>query len=444
MLHSRIMYRLALVLWLCTVAWQSSAVAQPVDATAGAAGPTAAGPTVHGRPPEAPPVPITFADAIASAAQSPQVLQERAAAALLRDAQRSSPALDANPTLTISAGPRVAPTAERGFEGTLSISQSLSLVGSVRLRRDALAAEATWLSSQADTELLRRRLAIAERWLALREAEEQFELTVRAVDNETSFVTLVARLTVGGERTQADVAAAQARLAQAHVQQLGAEGLVVEARAELIAELGVSPLEHLVTSGAVPEVAVPTAAQQAAMIAAAQTLPAVQSKKLAARSYALQALEERATRGLRLHVGIDASRDALGAYVVRGVVGMPLPMFDVAQRESASRRAASLRAEAEAVDAEVRARTMLGAVVHEVEHSEEVFTALRTMLVPAAERSVAMRDKQLQAREGILLDVVEARRGLFEAHIQLIQARRDRAWARIRLATLFAAIRGDK
>jgi outer membrane protein TolC len=267
---------------------------------------------------------------------------------------------------------------------------------------------------------------------------------VQAVANEFDFVTLVERLAVGGERTKADVAAGEARLAQANLQQLRAEGMVVDARAQLIAEIGVSPHEHVVTSGAAPEVALPTAAQQATMIAAARTLPVVQSKKLAARSYALQALEERAARGMRLNVGIDASRDALGAYVVRGVVGMPLPLFDVAQRESASRRAASLRADAEAADAEVRARTMLSTVVHEVEHSEEIFTALRNRLVPAAERAVAMRDKQLQAHEGILLDVVEARRGFFEAHSQLIQARRDRAWARIRLATLFAAVRGDQ
>lgn len=180
------------------------------------------------------------------------------------------------------------------------------------------------------------------------------------------------------------------------------------------------------------------------MIAAAQTLPAVQSKKLAARSFTLQALEEQAARGLRLNVGLDASRDALGAYVVRGVVGMPLPFFDTAHRETASRRAAALRAEAEAADEQVRASNLLGTVVHEVEHSEEIFAALQTRLVPAAERAVVMRDKQLQAHEGILLDVVEARRGFFEAQRQLIQARRDRAWARIRLATLFAAVRGDQ
>ncbi|MBP9085079.1 MAG: TolC family protein [Kofleriaceae bacterium] len=434
------MYRFALLWVLCSAAAQSSAVAQPVAASAGDVAPAGHGSTVS---PATPSVPISFAEAIASAAQSPQVLQERAAAALLRDAQRTSPSLDANPTVTIAAGPRIAPSAERGFEGTLSISQSLSLTGAARLRRDALTAEATWLSAQADSELLRRRLAIAERWLSLREAEEQFELSVRAVGNESEFVTLVARLAVGGERTKADVAAGEARLAQALVQQLRAEGMVVDARAQLIAELGVTADEPLVTSGAAPEVALPTAAQQATMIAAAQTLPAVQSKKLAARSYALQALEERAARGMRLNVGVDASRDALGAYVVRGVVGIPLPLFDVAQRESASRRAASLRADAEAADAEVRARTMLSTVVHEVEHSEEVFAALRNRLVPAAERAVAMRDKQLQAHEGILLDVVEARRGFFEAHSQLIQARRDRAWARIRMATLFAAVRGD-
>lgn len=114
------MYRFALFLVLCSAAEQSSAVAQPAAASAGAAA-TGHGPALKLATPG---TPISFADAIASATQNPQVLQERAAAALLRDAQRNAPALDANPTVTIAAGPRVAPSAERGFEGTLSISQS--------------------------------------------------------------------------------------------------------------------------------------------------------------------------------------------------------------------------------------------------------------------------------------------------------------------------------
>lgn len=390
------------------------------------------------------PLAISFDAAITRAEQSAQVTNDRKAAALLHDAAASSPRVDANPVVTISAGPRLAPSSERGFEGSIGILQSLSVTGAARLRRAALGAEAKWLGAEADAELLRRRLAIAERWLALHQAEAQLALTQGDVANENSFAKLVARLVVAGERTQADVAAADARVAEAELRQLMAEGNVAEARALLAAEIGTSPSDLLTASGDVPEVLLPSPADQRSLVAAAAALPAVTAKKLAARNLALQAVEERATRGARINVGIEASRDALGAYVVQGVIGVPLPIFDQGHRETASRRAAALRTEGEAVDEEVRGRNMLGTVLHEVEHTEEVFNTLRTRLVPASERAVTMREKQMQAGEGILLDVVDARRSLFDAKRALLVAQHERAWARIRLATLFVAVRGEK
>ncbi len=395
-------------------------------------------------PPVQAPTAISFDAAIAHASKSAQVTNTRSAVTLLRDAEASLPHLDTNPVVTLSAGPRVAPAAERGFEGSIGILQSLSVTGASRLRRAALGAEATWLGAEADAELLRRRLAIAERWLALHQAEAQLTLTHADVANEDSFAALVSRLVMAGERTQADVAAAAARVAEAELRHLLAEGNVAEARALLAAEIGTSPTAPLTAIGDVPEVMLPSPQEQRAMIAAAAALPAVAAKKLAARNLALQAVEERASRGARINVGVDASRDALGAYVVRGTIGVPLPILDQGHRETASRRAAALRSEGDAADEEVRSRNMLGMVVHEAEHTEEVFTTVRVRLVPAAERAVALREKQLQAGEGILLDVVDARRTLFDAKRALLTAQHERAWARIRLAALFVAVRGEK
>ena len=77
-----------------------------------------------------------------------------------------------------------------------------------------------------------------------------------------------------------------------------------------------------------------------------------------------------------------------------------------------------------------------------MEHTGEVFEALRSGLLPSSERAVALRERQLTAGQGTVLDVLDARRSLFEATGRLVHATRDRAWARIRMAALHRAARG--
>ena len=389
-------------------------------------------------------VPLSFEAAVATAGRNPRVLQTQRAAGVLQRAQDRSPLLDANPVVQVMAGGRVVPSGEQGFEGSLGVTQSIGVNGSAALRRTALGAEARWLDAEADAERLTRQLAAANAWLALREAEEQLRLAGRDLENEGRFVALVTRLAAGGERTAGDVAVAAVRLEEARLRERMAEGAVADARAQVAAELGAPARGAFVTEGAIPEVSLPTAAEQARLLETVASLPQVRARLLLARTEGIRAQEERAMRGTRLTVGVEVRRDALGAGVVQAMVGVPLPIFAVGDREFAARSAAALRMEGEAADERVRARALLLLVAHDVEHSGEVYEALQARLLPTSERALGMRERQLTAGEGTILDVLDARRSYLEASSRLVRATRDRAGARLRLVALHRAARSSE
>lgn len=385
---------------------------------------------------------LSFEEAMAFAERTPRLEQGRLATATLQEAQRRSPALDANPLLSLAAGGRVAPPGERGFEGALALSQSIGVQGSAGLRRDALGAEARWVEAEVSSELTTRRLAIALAWLSLREAQEQRTAALREIGNEQEFVRQVGRLASLGERTRADAAAAQVRLSEAQLRERRAEGEVVDAQWQLAAELGAPPAAQLAAAGPMPSVPIPSPAQQQALLRRAEQLPSVRARALLARTEALRAQEERALRGVRLAVGLEVRHDALNATVLQGTLSMPLPFFAVGDREHAARLAASQRAQGEAADEATRARALLELAVHDVEHTEEVLASLQQGVLPASEEAVTLRQRQLSAGEATVLEVLDARHALFEASRALQRALRDRAWARIRLAVLFQAAGG--
>jgi len=386
--------------------------------------------------------PITFADAMTLAETHPRVQGGRRAAADLAQAERASPYLDANPVLALAAGPRVAPRAERGFEGAAELTQSIGLDHQASRRQQALGAESAWLSAECDAELLARRLGTAAAWLALWEAEEQVAVALKDVANEEELVRLVGRLASVRERTTADVAVVETRLAEAQLRERTAEGALAEARSQLAAELRASEGDVLVASGAPPDLSAPPPEEQARVLAAAVALPAVRAKELLARTELVRAEEERASRGARLTFGVEVRHDALRADVVEGMLAVPLSIFAVGAREYASRAASSVRAAGEASDEQSRARAAVTLALHEVEHTEEVFTLLQTSLVPAAERATLLRERQLKMGDGTLLEVIDARRTMLDARVRLVRATRERAWARIQIHLLAEATRG--
>ena len=387
---------------------------------------------------------VEFREAIATGELTPRILGTRQASESLSRAEKASPTVDANPIVSGTAGPRVTPKLERGLDWNVGVSQSFSVQGSAARRREALGAEAEWLRADADAELVARRVAAASAWLTLWEAERQVALTQEDVTNEERLLALVKRLADVQERTAADLATVETRLAESKLRERLAEGALVEAKAQLSAEMHAARDDELATAGTLPELPMPDDAEAAKLVAQAAALPAVRARQLLARAEQARAREERAGRESRLNVGVDFRHESPGVNIVQANLSVPLPLFSVGAREYASRMASSLRSSGEAADEAVRAREAMRLAVHELEHSQEVFELLDQQLVPSAERAIQLRERQLKGGEGTLLEVIDARRTYLDARLRWIGAARNRIWARIRVELLAQAARGDR
>ncbi len=386
--------------------------------------------------------PLTFAQAADAAAASPLLQRGQRARATLEEASRSSPRVDANPTISIQLGARVLPANERMAEGTLGVSQALSTEGAARLRQQALAAEARTAGATLQGQKMSLRLQAARGWLELWAAQRLLAAAKQDAEAARRSQRAVEALVAAHERTRTEALVAKRQAEEASLRALSAEGALAEARAMLKGELGLAADATPVATGEPPEVVAPTEAEQQAAVAEAASMPEVRARSLLAAEERVRAAEERAARGSRLTVGAQAQRDAIGATVLLGTLSAPINLFDVAAREEAPRRAAALRAEGEAAVALNRARGDLLIAFHDVEHSDETLQAIDRGLLPAAEQAAAALDRAFAAGEVTILEKIDGQRSLIEARARQIAAQRDRAWARIRASVLAQAARG--
>jgi cobalt-zinc-cadmium efflux system outer membrane protein len=383
---------------------------------------------------------LSFTQAAERSAQNPRLQAGQQAQQGLARAASRVPRIDANPVLTVQLGGRVSPARERNPEGQVALTQTLSLEGAARLRREALAAEARTAQAQQRQLQVMVRLEAARAWLDLWSAQQLHQLAQQDAEAAARLRKAVEALVTARERPRSEALVARRQAQAAALRVLEAEGALAESRALLQAELGL-PLEDTpVATGDPPELLPPSEQAQRAALASAAALPSVRTRTLLAAEERVRAAEERAARGTRLTFGVQAQRDALGATVLQGILGLPLPVMDVASREEAPRLAAALRADGDAADALHRAQADLALAFHDLEHSEQVASALQDALLPAAEEALQALEKELRAGEATLLEALEGRRALIEARQRKVVAERERAWARLRAVALVAAL----
>ena len=386
---------------------------------------------------------ISFDEALVRADAHPLLAGVRRADNTLRKAADKPAFLDANPILSASVGPRVYPAAELGVEALVSLTQTVSLERAATRRAESLRAESAWLSSEVAAERLSRRLAVASAWLDLWASHAQLHLAIDQLKNEEKFRDMTIRLQAAGERTRADLATVDARLAEAELFEKAAEGAFVMAQGALASELAAPAAPEFIPRDTPPLLALPTSEARAALTNRTAELPAVTSRALLARAEQARAVEDASARGHRLTFGVEAMRDATTAIGVRGMLGVTLPFFATGQRERAIRTAAAERLQGEATSLSARAQAEVAMALHELTHTEEVWELTAKRLVPASLRAQELREKEYAQQETTLLDVIEARRRSLEARYRLITAERDRAWARIQVASLIHALPGN-
>ena len=390
---------------------------------------------------------VGFDEALALTRAAPEVRGEARALAVRARGDATISSLTANPQLYIMPGWRLAPSANTGPELQASIVQPFDLGGLAGARRTAARRERTVLDAHVRARALERRLTAAHDWLFVRASEEDAEVLAREREAATALVDVTTRLAGAGERTSIAVHEARVYLAEVTLRVVDNEGFRHDLGLALAASLadgsGRALIEPLATRGAAPQPDVPAGAALARMTARADTLPAARLARLSAIAEHARAAEARASSGASLQPGVYVQRDSPGGFVAYGMLTYVPALFERGQRASSVAEGEAERLEGDAQRRALDARVEIAGAVHEVEHQREREALMRETLVPELTALVALEERAFAAGESMLFRALEARRRSLDVQRRLVDARRDRLWAEVKLWLLLATLEGE-
>ncbi len=380
------------------------------------------------------PVPVSFSDALARAAGSPEVAGAKLAAEEKARLNEQISGATANPQVTVQPGYRGNVPAS-GPEVQAAVTQSLNLSGLSSARREAAGAELQALSAEAEAALLERQLETAHAWIEVWSAAARHEAMQQEAKLAEELRARIARGAESGAFTSADVADADIYLAEARIALVNAEASVFETGVSLGSALAATDGVPMVADGPLPDFSPPSAPREQ-IVEAAGGHPHVRALLLASEAERARGRELAAASGWSLQLGLSGQRESDGSLLGFAGAGVTLPLFDRGQRErgSSAAEAASMKGRAESTRALMAAELARGH--HEVEHTRELFELIRDRLQPAAEESVRLKEKLLLAGETTLFEVLTARRNAASVRARRTDAEGAYALARVRLALL--------
>jgi outer membrane protein TolC len=367
---------------------------------------------------------LSFDEALRLADQSPAVVTALASAREKREGDAHVSRMTANPQVTAQLGYR-REDVKQGFDAQASLLQGFHLEGYGAARRRSVTAEEAVLDADAEAVRLRQRLWCARSWLALWGATQAHAEAEREVDLAGELLARSERAAAAGALTQVDVSEARAYLAEARLAALGSEGEVFDLGLELARSMGRTATEPPRLVGSPPELLAGKLAPalRERLLASAGALPEVRSRLQGERAERLRAAEARAQRGAQLSVGAQWFHEPSAPYTLLGTLQLQLPLFDHGERESTDYLASAERLRGAAADAQRSAESELVAMMHELDHSREIWEELTLHLVPAAENTVRLRERMLAVGEGTVLEALLARRSLAAAQGRAARAR---------------------
>lgn len=329
--------------------------------------------------PDLPPTEDVTLDAILAYAdaRSPLLAVARSTRAHA-DAARAaaSPALPANPELTIAVGPRFS-DGETGVDVQASVMQQLEIAGQRGLRYEA----ADRLHERTDAEIEEARWAVhcdvhAAFHRALVE-RERASLAKRVATFQEEVLRVVERQIDAGEAPALTLRLAQAEVAQAHQSLVLAEQSFWAARMTLGQLAGWPASQPPNPSGELDEPREPPTQPQLVAVAR-KRLPSLRAGAAAIREAEARAVLADRESWVNPSVGVQYTHEgnpANGATndIVLGVVSVPIPGFQANQGERAK-----ARADLTVANAELNAqRDLLEADIARA-HSEAIAAAKRT------------------------------------------------------------------
>lgn len=373
---------------------------------------------------------LSFDEALGATSGTPMVVGYEQAAEQKRSIDAGITAVPIGPQLQVMAGGRVHPSEVTGFEIQVTATQSWSVDGWGRKRKEAAAAETEVLDVEARAAALEQRLAAAHAWIMLHAAERELELALTELDALRQLGDMLERGREAGVGTRADVADARAREAATELRVGDLRGDVHDLGLVLAREIGGDTSKPARTNGAYPEPQLPSEAELRRLFDDVEALPQIARQRLRARVELARAAESKAGQGTQLNAGASFQRESGSDIVVFAVLGGSITTGKgerVRGQAAAAAREAEASAEADALTLQATLTTAL----HDLHHTHSQVEILREHALPAHVELLDSREQALALGEGTVIGVLDARARLAESRRELAAAEAAWVWARV-------------
>jgi cobalt-zinc-cadmium efflux system outer membrane protein len=301
------------------------------------------------------------------------------------------------PVLTLGGGYR-AGALTPGAELSVSLAQDIPLegVGSARSGLAKSFARSVTLDTQRAELEGASRAALA--WTDALFAEELLRLRHEGLAQANAILNVTDSRVAAGVAPPHELALARGEVAAALAGVLDAEGVQVEALAELRFAIGAAATEAVAATGALYSSDERAVDEERALQAAQVRNPTLQLAEARAQQAGREAQLTSAMLGPSLSLGATYVREGTGDKVLLGFVGFPIPLFDAGGFETARQRAAQRTAQAQVELTRAEAARQIRLALHDREHFREVRDALRNGALVAF--SEAFRLAQIQYEVG--------------------------------------------
>lgn len=385
---------------------------------------------------------ITFDEALARAAQRPDVTAPEAASGARAAMDREVPGRLGNPELQVGLGPGSILPGFRDigteFQATLTQPWALEDLGGAR-RRSAQA-ERAWLDAERRRRLLEQRRHAARAWLALWTAQRMHHVAHDEADAAQALSAQLARGVAVGAAVTGDALEAELAAGEARARVLDAEGMMAETASALAVSTSLPPLPEPTADGDAPNPSIPAQETWPRWVAAAAALPEAEAAGWLARAASSLAQESAANGASWLTFGAQAVRNSADQWQLYAMLGVRWSAVDRNQRARAQALGHAEIARGEMETARRRAPAVLALALHEVEHTRAMEALLRDSTVPAAERLARAREEALQRGAGTVFEVLRARSARLRARAELTAAEGRRREAELDAWLLLAAL----
>ena len=363
--------------------------------------------------------------ALAAAPHAAAVTLDKRASALVRP-----------PFLTLGGGYR-AGALTPGVELSVSLAQEVPLVGVGGARSEF----AKSFARSVDTDTKRAQLEAAARaataWVDALFAQELLRLRHEGLTQAEAILKITVSRVEAGVAPPHELALARGEAAAALASVLDAEGMQVEALAELRFSIGAPATEDLTATGELYRSDERVVDENNALLAAQTKNPTLQLAIARAEQAEREAQLTSAMWGPNLSLGATYVREGTGDKVLLGFVGFPIPLFEAGGFETTRQRATHKTAESQAQLTRAEADRDIRLALHDRHHFREVRDALQNGALTAF--SDAFRSAQTQYEVGTaeIAIVIFARQRLLGVQERLaeVAARVQRADIAVARAT---------